>query len=251
MTQQDFTIRNLIIESQDIPTDLEYDLESMHCNLEAIACNNQETYIIVDHKNKSYTYYNYNKSIYHLIGSEFNKIDKNLYYLSMNEELSFRLKKYIDIANSHFTDQTETDKCYYFKICFGYGSYGGKKGMSIKMVPIIFTPCKKLYITLCILQSNNHVGKAILEKHLVNEDIILIYDNLEKEFINKKDVNFSDDELQILVLSGKGKREKEISKILCISLSRVKQLKSDIYNKLKVKTISEAIYIAYKREIMK
>ncbi|MGL5786063.1 MAG: response regulator transcription factor [Bacteroidales bacterium] len=251
MSKKDITIRNLIIDYQNIPSDLTYDLDNLHSNLEAIACNNEETYIIVDHKTKSYTYYNYNKNLYHLVGSEFNRIDKNLYYLSMHEDLSFLLKKYIEIANSHFTDKIETDKCYFFKISFGYGTYGGKKGLSIKLVPIIFTPCKKLYVTLCIMNLNNHVGKAILEKYMVREDRILIYDHNIKQFVDKEDVQFNNDELQILILSGKGKTEKEISQILCLPLSKIKQYKSDIFNKLKVKTISEAIYIAYKRELMK
>lgn len=244
-------IYNLIIEDQDFNGSFDYDLINMHTNLESIACNNEQTYILVNHFDKSYTIFNYDKKLYTLLGTDFNKIDKELFYNLMTKELSFRIQKYINIANAYFTDKTESDKCYYFKINYEYGEYGSEIGLSLKLVPILYTKSKCLFGTLCMLQRSKHIGKATLEKYSVSNKKLYVYDDTTKAFLEKKELKLTEDEIEILSLSAVGKKEREIALRLNIPLSRIKLIKNDIFEKLKVKSVSEAIFIAYKKDIIK
>ncbi|MGL4331984.1 MAG: response regulator transcription factor, partial [Bacteroidales bacterium] len=244
-------IYNLIIKDQDFKSPLGYNLTNMHSNLESIACNNEQTYILVNHFEESYTIFNYDKRLFSLLGNDFNKADKDLFYKSLNNEISFRIQKYINIANFNFTNKKEDDKCYYFVINFEYGDYGSEIGLSLKLVPILYTDNKCLYATLCMLKKSKHVGKVTLEKYNASNEQVYIYDDTLQRFLEEKEFELTKEEIEVLTLSGEGKKEKEIANELNVSLSRVKLLKNTTFDKLKVKSISEAIFIAYKKGIMK
>lgn len=244
-------IRNLIIKNQHIPKDMGYDMHNFHANLESIACNNEETYVLVDHCLETYTFFNYNKSLFHLFGNNFNSISKELYYKISDTDINYRIKKYIDVANSYFTDKNLDDKCFYFSILYEYGNYGSKTGLRLKLVPILYTFDQKLYATLCIIDKVPHVGKTELQFYQVRDKKKYIYDDILKRFIDEEECELSEEECQILTLSGEGKKEREIAEILNTTLSKIKQSKSALYDKLKVKTISEAIFVAYKKGILR
>ncbi|MGL5318917.1 MAG: response regulator transcription factor [Bacteroidales bacterium] len=244
-------IHNLLIKGQNFTNDLEYDLDTMHNNFESIACNNEQTLILVNHLDSTYTFYNYDKELYPLLGNNFSKADKDLFYKSLNEDVSFWINKYINIANSHFLDKRENNKCYYFIINYEYGEYGSQIGLSFKLIPILYTPNKSLVATLCILKRSQHIGKVTFEKYYADTQKLFVYDNTLKQFLEKEEYELTSEEIDILNLSGEGKKEKEIAEYLEIPLSRVKLIKNSIFDKLKVKTISEAIYISFKKGIIK
>lgn len=241
------TINNLIINNQNFEDNYGFDLDNMNSNLEAIACNNEQTYILVNHFDESYTFYNYNKELYCLLGNNLNKLDNTIFFKNLNEDVYFKIKKYIDVANSHFIDKSEADKCYYLTINYEYGDYGSEIGFTFKLIPVLFTQEKCLFATLCLLKKSKHVGRVTLEKFSAKDNHEYIYDDVLKCFVIKKELELSDEERNILIMSGKGKKEKKIAEELNISLSRLKQIKSIMYDKLKVKSISEAIFMAYKK----
>ena len=244
-------INNLIINNQNFKDNYGFDLDNMNSNLEAIACNNEQTYILVNHFHKNYTFYNYNKELYSLLGSNLNKLDNTIFFKYLNDEVYFKIKKYIDVANNHFIDKSETDKCYYFTINYEYGDYGSESGFTFKLVPILYTEEKCLYATLCMIKKSRHTGRITLEKFNTGNSSEYIYDDKLKSFVKKTELELSDKEREVLVKSGEGKKEKKIAEELNVSLSRLKQIKSIIYDKLKVKSISEAIFVAYKKGYIK
>lgn len=245
------TITDLLIQKQKFCSTYGYDLGNMHTNLESISCNNEQTYILINHFENSYSIYNHDKELYSLLGSNFDYIDKDIFNQLLKSEVLFRIKKYINIANNNFINKKEKDKCYYFTINFEYGDYGSETGLTLKLVPILYMQNESLYATLCMLKKSKHIGKATLEKHDVTDRCIYIYDDTFQRFVEKKEFELTKEEINILTLSCEGKKEKEIALSLNIPLSRIKLIKNTAFDKLKVKTISEAIFIAYKKRIIK
>lgn len=244
-------IYNLIIQDQVFNSPFGYDLDNMHTNLESIACNNEQTYILVNHFDKKYTIYNYDKKLFPLLGSDFNIIDKKLPYKHLNCDTSFRINKYINIANEYFIKKDGDEKCFYLTINFEYGDYGSQTGVSLKLVPLLYTENKCLFATLCMLKKSRHIGKVTMDKHDVKSKKVYSYDDTVQRFVEKKEFELTSEEINVLTLSCEGKKEKEIALSLNMPLSRIKLIKNAAFEKLKVKSISEAIYIAYKKGIIK
>ncbi|MGL5561168.1 MAG: LuxR C-terminal-related transcriptional regulator, partial [Tannerellaceae bacterium] len=68
--------------------------------------------------------------------------------------------------------------------------------------------------------------------------------------VNNEKMILTSDEVEILRMSGNGTKEQEIAEMLHTNLSSLKRCKSIIFEKLKVKSISEAIYVAYKQDLL-
>ncbi|MGL4326012.1 MAG: LuxR C-terminal-related transcriptional regulator, partial [Tannerellaceae bacterium] len=71
-----------------------------------------------------------------------------------------------------------------------------------------------------------------------------------ERFIDEERMLLTANELEILRRSGLGEKEQLISEALDMSLPNLKRCKTGLFEKLKVRSISEAIFVAYKQGLL-
>lgn len=241
---------NLLINTQKFKC-VQFNLDNMHFNLEAVACNSQQTHILIDHYLSSVTVFNYDYGLFPDFGSDHNSLSVDWLVASMQQADKNILKKYAEVTADYFLHKKkELNKYLYFSICYNYDSDCANKAIRIKIIPLVYTEDKNLYASLCILEPINYIGKPVLKMHKVNEDKTLIYIPSSDRFVDEEETRLSRLECDILCMSGEGVKEQEIADNLDIPLFYLKRCKNSIFEKLKVKSISEAIYVAYKQGLI-
>lgn len=221
----------------------------LKAKVEAMAALGHHFIFLVDQRRQTFTSFNYNPNLYPLFGSNpyAVKLDKIQSLINPSEHVI--LCKYIQLINAHFTNQSkQTDKNIFFTIEHSFDVYKDPEGARIKILPFLFDSQDNLLATLAIVEPIHYAGCAILKKHSITENKIEIYNLSTKRFTPEESTLLTDVECNILHLSGMGIKEKNIAKQLNLTLPILKRIKTIIFDKLKVNSISEAIFVAYKRK---
>lgn len=173
-------------------------------------------------------------------------------FAHLNEKINkndlAKIERYLDVINKQFhCKKTYREKNFFFSILFSYSTNNGEEGCCIDFIPLLYNHRLELCYILCKFEVVAHAGKPILRKHHAVENKTEEYLSNSKRFVESAKVNLTTIECKILRLSGEGKKELEIANRINTSLTNVKRYKSQIFEKMQVKSISEAIFIAYKR----
>lgn len=244
-------IENLYIQDQNFSEVINFNLENMHFNIEALACNNAQTHVLIDHRCREISVFHYNHKLYKLLGEDRNKLDFSLFNKLLDEKTRKLIYAYIDIANKFFLHPTKfPDKDFYFTISLNINKNICMTGVKFRLIPLVYTPEKHLYASLFLIEPVNYIGEPILQMHAAKEMATLRYDHSSRTFIQEEDIQLTYMECDILRRSGEGEKESEIAANLNLSASSLKHMKQSIFDKLKVKTVSEAIYIAFKKGLI-
>lgn len=218
-------------------------------NVEALSCVEQVTKILLDHKSQEVYVYNYDPSMYSCMGSERNSLSAEMVEkLNTMDELPL-IFKYFEAINKYFIEKTnELDRTYFFSISFTFNKVGTEKAsLCVKVLPYLYTIDRKLCATLCIFEKSNHTGKPKLRLHNVKDQQTLLYVTSSGRFVNEERIVLNANEIEILRRSGEGEKEQQIADALLIPIASLKRMKTTIFEKLKVSSISEAIFVAYKQ----
>lgn len=220
----------------------------MSSNIEAFACSNTQSLILINYQKGNYSVFNYNPQLKSFLGNKHHQLNQNTIFEAINKNDSIKIERYIDVINKQFHCKRKYKaKDFYFTILLSYFSNLGESGCCMDFIPLLYNEKKELCFILCKVDTAAHAGKPILKKHCSSEQKIYEYLLSSKRFVEDHKVNLSNVECEILRLSGEGEKEHEIADKMELSLTNVKRYKTQIFEKMQVKSISEAIYISYKR----
>lgn len=242
----------LFIAKQKFKTIPDTDIEVLLTNIEALSCVDQVSKLLLDHRSQQMHMFNYDSSLFDLLGSEHNKISKDALDLFKTSVHDLTLIKYFELINKNFVDKSkEQDKAIYFTLDLHLGNEEeGSRSLRLKILPYLYTHDKRLHVTLCIFECSKHTGKPKLKMHRIKENQVHVYCTISERFINEERTLLTANELEILRRSGLGEKEQSISEALNISLANLKRCKTSLFEKLKVRSISEAIFVAYKQGLL-
>lgn len=99
-------------------------------------------------------------------------------------------------------------------------------------------------ISANFLQPSHKRGIDRLTFHAFGRDIRLLYSQKQKKFVPEDKMRLKNVEIEILRLSSEGLIEKQICDRLGVKQSKVNYYKREIFNKLNVTSIQEAVYVA-------
>lgn len=241
--------KKLLIKKQKFREIDDKGINMFLANLEALCCIEQVTKLLLDHKSQQVLVYNYDPSLFYLMGSERNSLSLDIIEkLRAIEDLPI-INKYSEIINGFFLHKTnELDRTYFFSIDFVCNEGAEEQfSLCIKVLPYLYTSDKKLYATVCFFEQSNHTGKSRLKLHNVKEQQVLVYSTSSGRFIDEERTVLSRIEIEILRRSGEGEKEQFMADALELTLGNLKRIKASIFEKLKVRSISEAIFVAYKQ----
>jgi DNA-binding CsgD family transcriptional regulator len=138
-----------------------------------------------------------------------------------------------------------------YTISYNFHLMNDKKTILInhKLTPICLTNDGKIWLAACIvsLPAQNMTGNV--EMHKKNETAIWKY-SLENHCWKKDNgIKLSEREQDVLSLSTQGYTMKEIADRLCLSIDTIKFYKRKLFEKLEVKSITEAIAFAQNHKL--
>lgn len=241
-------LKHLILPNQPFADSSNFNSEFLYAKIEAAACVYKKLILVMNHISQEYMTYNFNEQIYPITGVNPYQIDLEKVYSHIGNADQTLMWKYLEIINHSFTNTNhKTDEASYFSVDFMYINSKKIDACTAKIVPYLYDKNDNLLATLCIIEPISFAGSAILRKHLLGQKKTLIFSNTTKQFDLEETPFLSHLECRILLLSGQGIKEKEIAKQLEMTLPGIKRIKTQIFEKLNVCSISEAIYTSYKR----
>lgn len=241
-------LEHLLIPDQPFAKKDEFNAQFLTAKIEAIACVYKKLILVLNHVTQECITYNFDENIYPITGINPYLLDiKNLHSHFETSDLNL-IWRYQEIINKSFIGtRHKKNDAIYFSVDFVY--LDGKKidACRTKVIPYQYDNHDNLLVTLCIIEPINFAGSAILRKHDLKPNTTFIYNNTTKQFEHENTPYLSEVECNILHLSGQGVKEINIAQQLDMTLPRLKRIKTLIFEKLNVCSISEAIYISYKR----
>lgn len=243
-------LRKMIIADQIFDDTYDASIDSLIANVEALACTENRSMIFIDHKNSMIKIFHYNEELFAILGCSENDLVNKLdveYDISSSE-----VDKYIELINSYIINQggDHTKVTYFAILCMRITTEKTDEALCLKIMPYIYAKNKSLHATLIVLSLDNHYGAPKLIKHNIDDESAEIYLSGTKTFIDEGRTKLLEIEIKILNHSAMGEKEADIADQLDVSLSVLKRMKAGIFEKMKVKSISEAIFMAYKQGLM-
>jgi DNA-binding CsgD family transcriptional regulator len=213
---------------------------------EAIARMTYKSLYIIDYFKKNFLYVSDNPLF--LCGNTADEVKENGYshYMENVPDEEFLLLEEINRAGFDFFEKTPHEDRYKYTISCDFYIKNGKKKILInhKLTPILLTKEGKVWLASCLvsLSPGNKSGNVEIRKsgqmlfwrysfenHRWNEITGLALNNIEKE---------------ILILSKQGLTMIEIADKLCFGIDSIKSHKKNIFKRLGVKNVAEAIAFA-------
>jgi DNA-binding CsgD family transcriptional regulator len=119
-----------------------------------------------------------------------------------------------------------------------------------KLVPFHVLTSGEMWLAICLVTLSENIMPGNVYIQMLNEPVKYNYSFKQKKFNLQGPVKLSDKEKAILRLSALGYTSKEIADKLFKDLNTVKFHKSNIFRKLEVRNITEAIDYAVKNGII-
>ncbi|RHH07923.1 LuxR family transcriptional regulator [Bacteroides fragilis] len=119
-----------------------------------------------------------------------------------------------------------------------------------KLTPIMLNDKNQIWLALCVISIAPHKKRRGIIIRKEGADTQYTYDFIEHKWETINIVKLSDIDIDILRFSEQGLSNQEIADILFYDVNSIKFHKKQIFRKLKVKSIKEAIDYAYNNKLI-
>ncbi len=238
----------LQLRSQPTPADY---MHAKHCLqvVEAFAQTMHQCVYIIDHYKQGFFYVSDNALF--LCGRSAQDIRRsgyNFYSEHVPPEELHLLAEINDAGLKFYNQLPGTERLNYTISADFHLVQPGKRPTLInhKLTPLMLDDEDNIWLSLCVVthSPNSNAGNIIITKRGEKEKVSLAYDPLTKKWIEQKRITLTARQKEILALSAQGITMNEIGRKLAISSDTVKLHKKNIFEKLRVKNIAEAIHYA-------
>lgn len=170
-----------------------------------------------------------------------------LFYVTHVPEKDLKMLLKINEAGFEFFKQIVVEDRLKYTITYDFHLMQRDKRLLLinhKLTPLALDTQYNMWLALCVVNhsSNDTAGNIIISKKDGSETFE--YDLISQKWIPQKKTKLTRQEKEILILSVKGLTMNEIAERLGVAITTIKFHKKNIFNKLKVKNISEAISCA-------
>ncbi len=119
-----------------------------------------------------------------------------------------------------------------------------------KLAPLLLTKDGNIWMAICLVTLSSR--KESGDVHIIMQDDLSRYDlnDSKDSFENTQQKNLTKKEIEVLKCIAVGKKIKDIAKKLDISVSTVKNHKTNIFKKIGANTAAEAVFFAGKQNII-
>lgn len=175
------------------------------------------------------------------------------FYLKYVPEDDFELLLTINKVGFEFYDRIPIDERKLYTISYDFQIKNQENKVILinqKLTPLFLTQEGKIWKAICVisLSSEKKSGNVRIYKKGSNEQFE--YDFLDEVWRTLQKIELSDREKEILQLSSRGFTINDIAENLCLSADTVKFHRKNLFEKLEVNNISEAISCAMNNKLL-
>ncbi len=213
---------------------------------EAISKIAYESVYIIDYFAKNFLYVSPNPLF--LCGSspkEVKELGYNFYTTRVPDDEVDMLLKINDIGFEFFNSHPVEDRSL-FSISYDFHIRNNGEYMLInhKLTPLAMDSYGHIWLALCFVSISNHDKPGNIEVWKQGQSDYWIFDLVRDSWITVPGVKLTDGEKEVLMLSARGLTVNEIAERLGRAKDSIKSRRRAIFDKLGVKSISEAIVFA-------
>lgn len=119
-----------------------------------------------------------------------------------------------------------------------------------KLTPLALTSDGRIWLALCVVSASSHNTPGHIEIHRVGSPDFFEYNRLTWRWDKRSMPTLTDGEKSVITLSIQGFTMLEIADKMCLSPDTIKKYRKQIFGKLGVRNISEAIMAATNNKLL-
>lgn len=174
------------------------------------------------------------------------------FYLDYVPEEEHKLLLEINRVGFAFHNQIplEQRKDWYISYDFHIINNGHPILINHKLTSLALTSDGRIWLALCVVSAATHTTPGHIEMHHVGTPDYFAFNQLTRRWDKEVMPSLTDGERSVLTLSIQGYTMAEIGDIICLSPDTVKKYRRQIFEKLGVRNISEAIAAATNNKLI-
>ncbi|MDE6409284.1 MAG: helix-turn-helix transcriptional regulator [Muribaculaceae bacterium] len=205
-----------------------------------------ESVYIIDYYAKKFLYVSQNPLF--LCGCKPEEVEKMGYgfYLSHVPEDDLKMLLKINTVGFRFLNSQPAEERHLFSISYDFHLKNNGSNVLIhqKHTPLLMAPNGRIWLAVCYVSISNHDSPGNVEVRKLGQSEYWSYDLEEDKWERKDTVRLSEGEKEVLLLSARGLTVEEIARRVHRSKDTIKSRRRAIFEKLDVRSISEAIAFA-------
>lgn len=119
-----------------------------------------------------------------------------------------------------------------------------------KLTPLALTSDGQIWLALCVVSASNHTTPGHIEIHRVDSPRFFEFNRVTKRWDKCSMPFLTDGEKEVITLSIQGFTMSEIGNKMCLSPDTIKKYRKQVFEKLGVRNISEAIVAATNNKLL-
>ncbi len=119
-----------------------------------------------------------------------------------------------------------------------------------KLTSLALTSDGRIWLALCVVSASTHTSPGHIEIHRVGCSDFFEYNRTTRRWIERRMPTLTEGEKAVLTLSIQGYTMTEIADRICLSPDTIKKYRKQIFEKLGVRNISEAIMSATNNKLL-
>ena len=119
-----------------------------------------------------------------------------------------------------------------------------------KLTPLALTSDGRIWLALCVVSASNHTTMGHIQMHRIGSPDFFEYNRITRRWDKRSMPTLTDGEKEVITLSIQGYTMTEIADRMCLSPDTIKKHRKQIFEKLEVRNITEAIIAATNNKLL-
>lgn len=242
--QPDFFIPD---SETELPEELDYSsVEPYVRAAEAFARSTYQSVYIIDYSRRKFLYVSPNSAILcGLTNEQMMELNHRFYFDFVPAEEHQMLAEFNREGFAYFHSIPVEERCsWYIQYDFHIINKGRPILINHKLTPLVTTPGGHIWLALSVVSASNHTTPGHMEMHRVDSPDYFEFNILTRRWNRRSMPTLSEGEKSVITLSAQGYTTAEIAGLMCLSPDTIKKYRKQIFDKLSVRNISEAIVAA-------
>lgn len=236
-----------------LPEELDYSrTEEYIRSAEAFSRSTYQSVYIIDYFRQNFLYVSPNPMFLCGLSPERVKEMGYRFYLDCVPEDELPLLLTLNRAGFSFFNDIPVGerKDWYISYDFHILNSGRKILVNHKMTPLALTSDGRIWLSLCVVSAATHTDAGHIEMHHVGSSDFFEYNTVAHRWNRRQLPTLTEGEKSVPTLSIQGYTMSEIADKICLSPDTIKKYRQNIFHKLDVRNISEAIVAATNSKLL-
>lgn len=243
-------VEDFFFESNTIPhikeEEYQQKIEILLQFAQAFARSTHQCVYVIDYFKQNFLYASGNLAMWCGEDAEDMRNQGYQFYLKHIPQEDLEMLTEINHKGFQFYEKLPLEERLKYTISYDFHLVNGRMNRLVHhhLTPILLTPDGRIWLALCTISMSAHdtPGHILLQKE--NSSYVYEYIRKQHEWVKKEGVTLSTMEHQVLTLSAQGYTMNEIADMLCRSIDTIKICRRQLFARLCVKNIVEAISYA-------